>query len=44
MCLNLEDTSILIEFFRAYEAEKNRTVWVLLGKIDYFEEEHNILS
>jgi hypothetical protein len=43
MCLTLEDTKVLLEFFKSYQAKANKGIEVLLSKVDFYEEEYKIL-
>jgi hypothetical protein len=43
MCVTLEDTKVLLEFFRGYAAQSNKGIEVLLDKVDFYEEEYRIL-
>jgi len=44
MCLNLEDTRLLVTFFKDYVAADNKAVCNMLNKVEYFEEEEKVLS
>jgi hypothetical protein len=38
MCLNLEETRLMVDFFKVHIAADNRAVENMLNKVDYFEE------
>lgn len=44
MCLNMQDTRIMIEFYRTHVAPTNIGVENMIGKIDYYEETEHVLS
>jgi len=44
MCINLQETNLLIEFFRDHIADDSRGVKNLVDKIDFYNEEDLILE
>jgi len=44
MCLNLEDTRLLVKFFTIHVAPSNRGIENMLSKIEYFDETSGVLK
>jgi len=44
MCLNLEDTRLLVKFFTDHVAKTNKGIANMLNKIEYFDESNGVLT